>query len=128
MNIKGILFRSIGMYSILIGAYVIIRQIEHYVELHALTEQGAIIVEEPLYLEQIVLILFLIGSISWLIIGGLLSFKNDSEFRAITLLITQMIMEFLTVLSVGMYFVPVTFVLIISLIGSKLGRYTSALK
>lgn len=120
MNIKGILFRSIGIYSILIGAYVIIRQIEHYVELRALMDQGAIILEQPLYLEQIVVLLFLIGSISWLIIGGLLSFKKDSEFRAITLLIAQMIIEFLSGFSVGMYFVPVTFVLVISLIGYKL--------
>ncbi len=120
MNIKGILFRSIGIYSILMGAYFIIIEIDHYVELRALMNQGAIIVEEPLYPEQIVVQLFSIGSISWLIIGGLLSFKKDSEFRAIILLIAQMIMEFLTVLSVGMYFVPVTFVLVVSVIGYKL--------
>ena len=124
MNIKGILFRLIGIYSILMGAYLgalfIIGKIKHYVELSALRNQGAIIYEQPLYLEQIVVLLFLIGSISWLIIGGLLSFKKDSEFRAITLLIAQMIMEFLSVFSVGMYFVPVTFVVVISVIGYKL--------
>ncbi len=119
MNIKGLLFRSIGIYSILMGAYFIIREIDHYVELRALMDQGAIIVEEPLYLEQIVVLLFSIGSISWLIIGGLLSFKKDSEFRTITLLIAQMIIEFLSGFTVGMYFVPVTFVLVISLIGYK---------
>jgi hypothetical protein len=102
------------------GAYFIIREIDHLVELRALMDQGAIIVEEPLYLEQIVVLLFLIGSISWLIIGGLLSFKKDSEFRAITLLIAQMIIEFLSGFTVGMYFVPVTFVLVISVIGYKL--------
>ncbi len=116
MNTKGFLFRLIGLYSLILGGLFVIGQIEHYVELRALMEQGAIIVEEPLHLEQIVLLLLANGSIFWLVIGGLLSFKKQSDVMTITLLITQIIVEFLSGFTVGMYFVPVTFVLIISLI------------
>ncbi|MCZ7382156.1 MAG: hypothetical protein O8C64_11390 [Candidatus Methanoperedens sp.] len=117
MNTKVFLFRLIGLYSLILGVLFVIGQIEHYVELRALMEQGAIIVEEPLHLEQIVLLLLANGSIFWLVIGGLLSFKKHSGVIAITLLITQIIVEFLSGFTVGMYFVPVTFVLVISLIG-----------
>jgi hypothetical protein len=120
MNIKGFLFRSIGIYSIFMGAFFVIGSIYHYVVDFMEQEQGAIIVIEPLHLEQIVVLLFSIGSVSWLIIGGLLSFKKDSEFRAITLLLTQMIIEFLTGFTIGMYFVPVTVILVVSVIGYNL--------
>ncbi len=119
MNTKGFLFRLIGLYSLILGGLFVIGQIEHFVELRALMEQGAIIVEEPLHLEQILILLLADGSIFWLVIGGLLSFKKQSEVIAITLLITQIIVEFLSGFTVGMYFVPVTFVLVISLIGYK---------
>ena len=117
MNTKGFLFRLIGLYSLILGVFFVIVQIEHYVELRALMEQGAIIVEEPLHPEQIVILLLAKGSIFWLVIGGLLSFKKQSEVIVITLLITQIIIEFLSGFTVGMNFVPVTFVLVISLIG-----------
>ncbi len=120
MNTKGFLFRLIGLYSLILGVLFVIGQIEHYVELRALMEQGAIIVEEPLHPEQILILLLAKGSISWLVIGGLLSFKKQSEVMTITLLITQIIIEFLSGFTVGMYFVPVTFVLVISLIGYDL--------
>ncbi len=120
MNAKGFLVRLIGLYSLILGVFFVIGQIEHFVELRALMEQGAIIVEEPLHLEQILILLLADGSIFWLVIGGLLSFKKQSEVIAITLLITQIIVEFLSGFTVGMCFVPVTFVLVISLIGYNL--------
>ncbi len=117
MNTKGFLFKLIGLYSILMGAGFVIGQIEHYVELRVLMEQEAIIVEEPLHLEQTVILLLAYSSIFWLVIGGLLSFKKHSGVIAVTLLITQIIVEFLSGFTVGMYFVPITFMLVISLIG-----------
>lgn len=120
MNTKGFLVWLIGLYSLIMGVFFVVGQIEHYLELRALMEQGAIIVEEPLYLEQTVVLLLADCSIFWLVVGGLLSFKKQSEVMAITLLITQIIIEFLSGFTVGMYFVPVTFVLVISLIGYNL--------
>jgi hypothetical protein len=116
MNTKGFLFRLIGLYSLIMGVFFVIGQIEHFVEMHALMEQGAIIVEEPLHPEQTVVLLLANCSIFWLVIGGLLSFKKQSDVLTITLLVTQIIIEFLSGFTVGMYFVPVTFVLVISLI------------
>ncbi len=120
MNIKVFLFRSIGIYSIFMGALFASMTISKYVADFIAQEQGAIITYEPLYPQLMVVELVYFGSVSWLIIGGLLSFKKDSEFRAITLLIAQMIIEFLSGFTIGMYFVPVTAVLTISLIGYNL--------
>lgn len=117
MNTKGFLFRLIGLYSLILGVLFVIGQIEHYVELRALMEQGAIIVEEPLHPEQIVLLLLANGAIFWLVIGGLLSFKKQSEVMAISLLITQITLEFLSGFTIGMFFLSGSIVLIISLIG-----------
>ncbi|MDO8725565.1 MAG: hypothetical protein Q7J35_05820 [Candidatus Methanoperedens sp.] len=117
MNTKSFLFRLIGLYSLILGVLFVIGQIEHYIELRVLMEQGAIIVEEPLHIEQIVLLLLANGSILWLVIGGLLSFKKHSKVIAISLLITQIILEFLTGFTIGMFFLSGSIVLAISLIG-----------
>ncbi len=117
MKQKGFLFRLIGLYSLILGVLFVIGQIYHYVVLRALMEQGAIIEIEPLHLEQIVPLLFSIGSVFWLVIGGLLSFKKQSEVMTITLLITQIIAEFLSSFTIGMFFLSGSIVLIISLIG-----------
>jgi len=117
MNTKGFLFRLIGLYSLILGVLPVIGLIYNYVVQHALMEQGEIRVIEPLHLEQIVVQYFFNGSVLWLVIGGLLSFKKPSGVIAITLLIAQIIAEFLTGFTIGMFFLSGSVVLIISLIG-----------
>ncbi len=112
MNIKVFLFRLIGIYSLIMGIF--------YATVISYTYRYAA-------LPQILIASIVIITVSWLIIGGLLSFKKYSEILELTLIITQTIIEFLSGFTIGMFFVPVTVVLIISLIGSKLGRHTSAL-
>ncbi len=105
INIEGLLFRLIGLYSIIMGlnyAAIISDTYTH----HALP---------PIVLASIVII-----TVSWLVIGGLLSLIKYSGILALTLIITQMIIEFLSGFGIGMYFVPVTAILIISEIGYNL--------
>jgi len=117
MNTKFFLFRLIGLYSLILGVLPVIGLIYNYVVPRALIEQGTIIVIEPMHLEQIVVQYFFNGSVFWLVIGGLLSFKKPSGVIAITLLIAQIIAEFLTGFTIGMFFLSGSVVLIISLIG-----------
>jgi hypothetical protein len=117
--LKGILFRLIAIYSIFIAVLFASITINQYVADFIAQEQGAIITYGPLYPQQIAVELFYFGLLSWLTVGGLLSLKKDSEFMAITLLIGQMFIEFLAGFTIGLFFMPVTFVLIISLIGYK---------
>lgn len=79
-------------------------------------------------LSQILILSIVIVTVSWLIIGGLLSFKEDSEVMTITLLITQIILEFLSGFTIGMFFLPGSVVLIISVIGYNLIRNSSCFK
>lgn len=68
-------------------------------------------------LPQIALESIVIVTVSWLVIGGLLSFKKHSGVIPITLLITQIILEFLSGFTIGMFFLSGSVMLIISLIG-----------
>jgi hypothetical protein len=105
MNIKVFLFRLIGLYSIIMGIF--------YATVLSYTYRYAAL--PPILILSIVII-----SVSWLIIGGLLSFKKYSGILALTLIITQIIIEFLSGYTIGLFFVPVTVILIISEIGYKL--------
>jgi hypothetical protein len=116
MNTKSFLFRLIGLYSIIMGVLYFIGPIRSYVVQRAIVVQGAIIEIESLHLEQIVVLLFFIGSVSWLVIGGLLSFKKHSQVMAITLLISQIIIEFLSGSTIGLFFLSGSVVLMFSLI------------
>jgi len=80
MNTKGFLFRLIGLYSIIMG--VIYATVLSYTY-------------TQVALPQIALVSIVIVTVSWLVIGGLLSFKKHSGVIPITLLITQIILEFL---------------------------------
>jgi hypothetical protein len=71
---------------------------------------------------QILIQSIAIVMVFWLIIGGLLLFKKYSGVIALTLIITQIIVEFLSGFTVGMYFVPVTAMLFISLIVAAIYR------
>ncbi len=105
MNTKSILFRLIGLYSIIMGLNYAALISDAYTHHHL----------PPIVLASIVII-----TVSWLVIGGLLSFIKYSGILALTLIIAQMIIEFLSGFGIGMYFVPVTFVLVVSIIGYKL--------
>ena len=102
MNTKGFLFRLIGLYSIIMG--VIYATVLSYTY-------------TKIALPQIALVSIVIVTVSWLVIGGLLSFKKHSGVIAITLLIAQIILEFLSGFTIGMFFLSGSVMLIISLIG-----------
>jgi len=102
MNTKGFLFRLIGLYSIIMG--VIYATVLSYTY-------------TQVALPQIALVSIVIVTVSWLVIGGLLSFKKHSGVIPITLLITQIILEFLSGFTIGMFFLSGSVMLIISLIG-----------
>jgi hypothetical protein len=101
MNTKGFLFRLTGLYSLIMG--VIYVSVLSYTYTHAAP--------------QIVLEFMVIATVSWLVIGGLLSFKKHSKIMAISLLISQIILEFLSGFTIGMFFLSGSVMLIISLIG-----------
>jgi hypothetical protein len=101
MDTKGFLFRLIGLYSLILG--VIYATVLSYTYTHAAP--------------QILLEFIVIATVSWLVIGGLLSFKKHSEVMTMTLLTTQLILEFLSGFTIGMFFLSGSVVLIISLIG-----------
>lgn len=105
MNIKVFLFRLIGFYSIIMGIF--------YATVLSYTYRHTA-------LPQILILSIVIISVSWLTIGGLLSFKKYSGVLALTLIITQIIIEFLSGFTIGLFFVPVTIILIISEIGYNL--------
>ena len=102
MSTKGFLFRLIGLYSIIMG--VIYATVLSYTY-------------TQVALPQIALVSIVIVTVSWLVIGGLLSFKKHSGVIPITLLITQIILEFLSGFTIGMFFLSGSVMLIISLIG-----------
>lgn len=103
MNTKGFLVMLIGSYSILVGVIYATVIVLGYTYKHAAPQLG---------LEFIV-----IATVSWLVIGGLLSFKKHSGVITITLLITQIILEFLSGFTIGLFFFSGSVMLIISLIG-----------
>ena len=105
MNTKSFLFRLIGLYSIIMG--VIYATVISYTYTHVA-------------LPQIVLVLIIIIGVSWLVIGGFLSFKKYSGVLGITLLITQIILEVLSGFTIGLFFLSGSVVLIISLLGYDL--------
>ncbi len=109
MNAKVFLFRLIGLYSIIMGMiYSTIILFGYYYQYVNNTT--------TYYVSFVGIILGYIALISaiWLIIGGTLLFKKYSGILAASLIITQIIIEFLSGFTIGIFFLPVTVILIIA--------------
>ncbi len=112
MNTKGFLFRLIGLYSIIMGIiYCTIMLFGYYYQY-----VNNITMYYVSFIGIILGYIILLGAL-WLIIGGTLSFKKSSGILAASLIITQIIIEVLSGFTIGIFFVPATVILIISLIG-----------
>jgi hypothetical protein len=112
MNRKGFLFRLIGLYSIIMGIiYGTIMLFGYYYQY-----VNNITMYYVSFIGIILGYIILLGAL-WLIIGGTLSFKKSSGFLVASLIITQLIIEVLSGFTIGIFFVPVTVILIISEIG-----------
>ncbi|VVB87448.1 Uncharacterised protein [uncultured archaeon] len=112
MNIKILLFRLIGFYSVIMGIFYAVGLGLSYAELNYTYRHAALL--------QILIQSIAIVMVFWLIIGGLLSFKKYSGVIGFILIISQMIIEFLAGFTTGLFFVPGTVLLIVSEIGYNL--------
>jgi hypothetical protein len=109
MKIQSILYRLLGLYSLFTGAFAIAfliynvyNSFEHVLDLSLLS---------------IVFYILLL----WLVIGGILLLKKiDIHLLGTSLILTQLVVEFLTGFSIGLFFLPVTIILTLSIIVSKL--------
>lgn len=112
MNKKIFLLRLIGLYSIIMGIiYGTIMLFGYYYQY-----VNNITMHYVSFIGIILGYIILLGAL-WLIIGGTLSFKKSSGILAALLIITQIIIEFLSGFTIGIFFVPATVILIISEIG-----------
>lgn len=112
MNKKIVLFRLIGIYSIIMGIiYGTIMLFGYYYQY-----VNNITLYYVSFIGIILGYIILLGAL-WLIIGGTLSLKKSSGILAASLIITQIIIEVLSGFTIGIFFVPVTVILIISEIG-----------
>ncbi len=124
MNTKDFLFRLIGIYSIIMGIlytsvmlFGYFYQYIYYQYVYQYFNKNSIVVYS--YSENFVGIIFrfiILLCAVWLIIGGL-SFKKYSGILITSLIIAQIIIEILSGFSIGLFFMPITFILIISEIG-----------
>jgi hypothetical protein len=128
MNVKVFLFRLIGIYSIIMGTlYTFIMlfgyfyQYIYYQYVYQHFNSGSTIVYynsnnfSNNFIGIILGFIILLCAI-WLIIGGL-SFKKYSGILMTSLIIAQIIIEILSGFSIGLFFMPVTVIIIISEIG-----------
>ena len=124
MNTKHFLFRLIGIYSIIMGTlYTIIMLFGYFYQYiyyqyvyQYFNKNSTIIYSNSENFVGIILGFIILLCAIWLIIGGL-SFKKYSGILMTSLIIAQIIIEILSGFSIGLFFMPVTVILIISEIG-----------
>lgn len=124
MNAKVFLFRLIGIYSIIMGIlytsvmlFGYFYQYIYYPYIYQYFNKNSTVVyyNSENFVGIILGFIILLCAI-WLIIGGL-SFKKYSGILMTSLLIAQIIIEILSGFSIGLFFMPITVILIISEIG-----------
>jgi hypothetical protein len=124
MNTKHFLFRLIGIYSIIMGTlYTFIMLFGYFYQYiyyqyvyQYFNKNSTIIYSNSENFVGIILGFIILLCAIWLIIGGL-SFKKYSGILMTSLIIAQIIIEILSGFSIGLFFMPVTVILIISEIG-----------